>query len=170
MNALVIYKSTTGFTAKYAKWIAEALLCTAVAAEKAKNIDLSAYDAVVFGGWFFAGSIKGFKEYRQKFADFKGRKAVFAVGATPPSAPEAAATLNACFTDEERKTTGTFFMQGGLDYSHMGAIDKAMMRMMCAVMKKQKGADSEEYKTISQSFDATDKNAIAPLIEYIKGE
>lgn len=93
MKAIVIYKRNTGFTEKYAKWIAEA-----------------------------------------------------------------------------RKTTGTFFMQGGLDYSHMGAIDKAMMRMMCAVMKKQKGADSEEYKTISQSFDATDKNAIAPLIEYIKGE
>ena len=167
MNAIVIYKSSTGFTKKYAGWIAEALACEAVAAEQAKSVDFGRYDAVVFGGWAFAGSIHGLKEYKEKLLACKGKKAVFLVGAMPADAPEATAAFRSAFTEEERAAMGTFYLQGGLDYAHMGLAHKAMMKMMCAVMKKQKGVDSPEYQGISRSFDATDKAAVAPLVHYL---
>lgn len=49
MKAIVVYKSSTGFTKKYADWIAQALGCEAVALQDAKRIDYSAYDALIFG-------------------------------------------------------------------------------------------------------------------------
>lgn len=167
MKAIIIYKSSTGFTKKYAGWIAQELSCKAVSAENAKTLDLNDYDAVIFGGWFFAGSIHGFKEYREKLQKFKGKKAIFVVGAMPADTTEATKALRACFTDEERKTTGTFYMQGGLDYSHMKPIHRMMMKAVSMMLKKQKGVGSTQYKTVSVSFDATDKTAIKPLVNYI---
>lgn len=167
MNTIVTYKSNTGFTKKYAEWIAEALSCEAIPVERAKELDLSRYDALIFGGWFFAGSVKGLKELREKLRAFKGRKAVFVTGSMPPEAPEAAQALNAVFTEEEHKNTGIFYLRGGLNLSRMGFVHKMMMKMMSKMMKKQKGADSPEYKAVSQSYDATDKASIQPLIHYI---
>lgn len=167
MKAIVIYKSNTGFTKKYAEWIAEALSCSAVSVENAKTIKLSEYDTLVFGGWFFAGSLKGLKEMKEKLIAFNGKKILFATGSRPAQDPGAMQALNACLTQEERKTISTFYMQGGLDYTRMGLVHKMMMKMMSSMLKKQKGVDSAEYKVISQSFDATDKTAIQPLINEI---
>ena len=43
------------------------------------------------------------------------------------------------------------------------------MKMMSAMMKKQHGEDSEEYKEVSQNFDGTDRAALKPIIEYLNG-
>lgn len=169
MKAIVIYKSNTGFTKKYAEWIAETLSCKTIPIEKAKTKDLNHYDTLIFGGWLFAGKIQGLKDFRKISAGFQGKKAVFATGSTPPEAPTIGSMLSSCFTVEEQKTTGIFYMHGGLNYSRMGMMHRVMMKMMCSIMKKQKGIDSTEYKTISQSFDATVKDAISPLINYLTG-
>ena len=41
MKHIIIFESGTGFTAKYAAWIAEALQCESVALKNAKKINLS---------------------------------------------------------------------------------------------------------------------------------
>ena len=58
MKIIVIYNSQTGFTKRYAEWIAEATGadCLALSAAKAKN--LADYDAIIFGGWACAGNIE----------------------------------------------------------------------------------------------------------------
>lgn len=50
MRAVVVYASQTGFTRRYAEWIAEELGGEAVPVERADGIDAGSYDAVVFGG------------------------------------------------------------------------------------------------------------------------
>lgn len=167
MSAIVIYKSNTGFTKKYAQWIAESLGCEAVSIESLKNVDLGSYDALIFGGWFFAGSIQGLKEFKSQMLSFNGKKALFATGATPSESSESVQAMSNCLTEVEHKNIRTFYMRGGLKYDEMNFIHKTMMKMMCNMMKKQHGIDSEEYKNVSQSFDATDKSAIEPLIRYI---
>ena len=57
MKTLVIYNSQTGFTEKYAKWIAEDLEAKCVSVKEAKNEKLVDYDRVIFGSWFCAESI-----------------------------------------------------------------------------------------------------------------
>lgn len=167
MNAIVIYKSNTGFTKKYAGWIAEALSCKALSLDEVTKADLEHLDALIFGGFLLAGKVQGFQKYKETLASFKGKKAMFVTGAMPSDAPEAAQTLNSCIPPEDKKNLEVFYLQGGLSYERMGLLHKTMMRAFCTVMKKQKGIESAEYQTISKSFDAAKKSAITPLVEYI---
>ena len=50
-KTVVIYNSQTGFTARYARWIAEAAGADCLPLSEAKGRDLSGCDAIIFGGW-----------------------------------------------------------------------------------------------------------------------
>lgn len=51
MKTIVIYNSQTGFTKRYAGWIAEAAGADCLELSAAKRRSLESYDAIVFGGW-----------------------------------------------------------------------------------------------------------------------
>ncbi|HOE56241.1 MAG TPA: flavodoxin domain-containing protein [Bacillota bacterium] len=53
-KAIVIYKSKTGFTEKYANWIADDLQCDIVCLEEFNAAEISRYSIVVFGGGMHA--------------------------------------------------------------------------------------------------------------------
>ena len=59
MKILVTYKSKTGFTKKYAKWIAEELNCEKKDIKNVTSKDIAKYDLVIHGGWIFGGVISG---------------------------------------------------------------------------------------------------------------
>ncbi len=65
MKTIVIYNSQTGFTKRYAKWIAEATGADCFELSAAKKKNLSAYEAIIFGNWTCAGGIS-------KLSWFKG--------------------------------------------------------------------------------------------------
>ena len=50
MKTIVIYNSQTGFTKRYAQWIAEAAGADCLALSDAKKKDLTAYEAIIYGG------------------------------------------------------------------------------------------------------------------------
>lgn len=50
MKTIVIFNSQTGFTRRYAEWIAEATGADFMELSLAKQKDLTAYEAVIFGG------------------------------------------------------------------------------------------------------------------------
>ena len=45
----VIYKSKTGFTCKYAQWIAEETGCDLFSYEQREKVDFSRYDTILCG-------------------------------------------------------------------------------------------------------------------------
>ena len=57
-KAGVIYCSKTGFTRKYAEWLAEALGCEAVPYHQAAKTNWADCDTVIFASWFHAGRIQ----------------------------------------------------------------------------------------------------------------
>ena len=65
MKTIVIYHSQTGFTKRYAQWIAEEAGADCLELSVAKKKDLTGYEAIIFGGWACAGSIS-------KISWFKG--------------------------------------------------------------------------------------------------
>ena len=72
MKRIVVYKSSTGFTAKYANWIAEELGCEAIELNKIKKCDLVKYDEIIYGGWLMANMVCGYNKINEmKFAFFK---------------------------------------------------------------------------------------------------
>ena len=83
-NVAVVYCSQTGFTKRYAEWLAEELGCTAIPYARRSGIDLSKTDVLVFCSWFHAASIKGATWFKRAMRENPALQvAVLATGATP---------------------------------------------------------------------------------------
>ena len=82
MKKVVIYQSGTGFTAKYAGWIAERLGCEAKEYKSMNSKELTDYDLVIYGGWILGGMVFGYDKIKK--LNLKN-VIVFGVGMTVPS-------------------------------------------------------------------------------------
>ena len=172
MKTIVIYNSQTGFTKRYARWIAEAAGADCLELSAAKRRSLESYDAIVFGGWACAGSIKKlgwFKENIEKWADKK--LIAFCVGASPIDNPEVEQSLKQNFKEPELKKVNIFYCPGGLNYEKMPASSRLMMKMFIKMLKAKKDkteAEREMIKMISASYDISDKKYVEPILQYLK--
>lgn len=173
MKTIVIYNSQTGFTKKYAEWISKSVNADCVEFSSAKKQDLSSYDAIVFGGWAFAGSITKLKWFKKNISKWAGKKlAVFCVGASPIENPDIANDMPKNFSEEELKVLKWFYCPGGLDYDKMSVTSRSLMKMLAKSLETKKNKtqkDIEQAKMISSSYDISDIKYIKPIVEYIKG-
>lgn len=170
MKTVVIYNSQTGFTKRYAEWIAEESGADCFELKEAKKKNLDEYDAIVYGGWACAGSISKigwFKGNINKWADKK--LIVFCVGGSPEDNPDIDAFLKNAFKDSEKKVD-VFYCQGGFNYEKMSVSSKVMMKMFTNMLKSKKDKTPEEenmVKMISSSYDISDKKYIKPILECL---
>ena len=65
MKTIVIYNSKTGFTKRYARWIADAAHADCMELSEAKKKNLTTYEAIIFGGWACAGSISKISWFKE---------------------------------------------------------------------------------------------------------
>ncbi len=172
MKTAVIYHSQTGFTKRYAKWIAEeaGADCLELSAAKKKNFD--SYEAIVFGGWACAGSIsklRWFKDHMEQWAD--KRLIVFCVGGSPIDNPEIEQFLKQNFHEQKLRNIDAFYCPGGFNYEKMSVSSKLMMKIFVKMLKAKKEkteAEKEMVKMISTSYDISDKKYIEPILECLK--
>lgn len=174
MKAVIVYYSKTGFTCRYAQWLAEALGCDCVPFNRRTKVKLDDYDVLIFGSGLSAGKIRQLSWFKESMATREGRKKiVFAVGAMPQAATEAVDRMfGQNFSKAERAKYELFYLQGGLSYEKMSAIERMVMRMMCAMLRRKKKRTPEEegmFRMIEKSFDATDRNAITPIVDAAGG-
>lgn len=172
MRTIVIYNSQTGFTKRYAEWIAEAAGADCLALAEAKKKNLAEYEAIVFGGWACAGGISKlawFKSNMDKWTD--KRLVVFCVGGGPIENPEIMPALKQNFKESELKRVNIFYCPGGFCYEKMSASSKLMMKMFVKALRAKKNkteAEQEMVKMISTSYDISDKKYVEPILECLK--
>lgn len=172
MKTIVIYNSQTGFTKRYAEWIAEETGAELLALADAKNQDFSEYETIVFGSWACAGGINKigwFKKNIRKWAD--KNLIAFCVGASPIENPEIETNMKRIFSEEEQKKVKTFYCPGGFDYEKMGAPSKIMMKMFIKALKSKKSKTEKDLamiKMISSSYDLSEKKYIEPILQCLK--
>ncbi len=169
---LVVYRSVTGFTEQYAKWIAEELDCACLELKDASAEVMSKYDAIIFGGRFHAGCVDGLKRAKQVFGESAAaRLVVFATGASPASAGdviEEAWKNN--LTADELERVPHFYMPGGLRYERMPLGDRLMMRVFAAMLRRKRDKSESERameEAIGHSYDLSSREFIAPLIACV---
>lgn len=172
MKTAIIYVSQTGFTKQYAEWLSEEVQGDCMTVAEAEKKDLSGYDAVVFGGWCFAGSIKKLDWFKKKAAQWADKKkVVYAVGASPLENPELQEGLRKNFTDEEWAQISVFYCPGGLCYEKMNGVSRVMMKMFVRMLAKNKSEKEQAMaKMLSKSYDISDRKYIAPIVECLKAE
>lgn len=170
---IVVYKSSTGFTKKYAEMIAEEINCT-LADYKTVNVKmLSEYNTVVFGSRAHAGLIDGYKKAKELFQKSEANKFVlFVTGATPNTAEDVIEEFwKQNLTADELSEIPHFYMQSGLCYEKMSFWDKLMMKAAALIIKNKKDKDSNDKafeQAITNSYDISSKTYIEPLVSFLK--
>lgn len=172
---LVVYKSVTGFTRQYARWIAEELDCGAVDLKKASPEALSGCRTIIFGGRFHAGFVDGLKEAKELFRQSGAERLVlFATGATPGT--ESAIIEEAWknnLTEAELASTAHFYLPGGLRYEKMPLGDRLMMKAFAAMVKRKRDKSRYELamaQAVGTSFDISSREYIEPLLMCVRGQ
>lgn len=172
MKTIVIYNSQTGFTKRYAEWIAEAAGADCFELSAAKKKDLAVYEAIIFGGWACAGSISKIGWFKRNIDKWADKKLIaFCVGGSPIDNPEIDIALKRNFNAAEQKKVKTFYCPGGFNYEKMSVPSKLMMKAFVKTLKSKKDKTEEEQimvKAISSSYDISDKKYIEPILQYLK--
>lgn len=172
MKTIVIYQSQTGFTKRYAQWIAEAAGADCLELSEAKKKDLTAYEAIIFGGWACAGGISKLGWFKGNIDKWEGKKLIaFCVGASPIENPEIEPTLQRNFSESEYKRISIFYCPGGLNYEKMPAHSRLMMKMFVKSLKGKKNPTETERQMaqlLSASYDISDKKYIEPILKCLE--
>jgi len=175
-NTIVIYESKYGHTARYANWIAESLSCPLLERKKVTHSDLENADTIIYGGGLYAGGVNGIKLLTENWNLICNKKiAVFTCGLASPKEPANVAHIREAIAqmlpaDMLEKIT-LFHLQGGIDYSRLSLVHKAMMGMLRKMLlKKPKNELTSEDKQLLKTYggvvDFCDEESIRELVEW----
>lgn len=167
MKIMVVYQSKTGFTQKYATWIAQAFSCEAKELNHVSSAEIAECDTVIFGGWIMGGNISGLN----KICSMKTKQlVVFAVGSSPASEEQ----RNQIKIQNALAETPFFYFQGGLCFEKLGFFSKMMVKMANNALRKKENKTEQEEELVklfdAGSYDCSDIGAIEPLVALVKGE
>ena len=174
MKTLIIYTSQTGFTKKYADWLAQKTggdLLDLKDAQKKNDAFFEGFEAIVYGGWVMAASVVKVKWFLNRAASWKGKKlAIYCVGGSPNDNPDVEVMLKNMLTDEQREYIKAFYCQGGFNYERMNAPSRLAMKMFVSALKKKKEPTEEEKimaEMVATSYDISDEKYLEPVIDYL---
>ena len=175
MKTLVVYTSQTGFTKKYAGWIAEEMnadIYDLNDVKKKNDVFFDVYDAIVYAGWLCAERVVKIKWFQDKAVNWKNKRlAVVAVGGSPNDSPDLEKFMKTILTDEQSGYIKAFYCQGGFNYEKMNAPSRMAMKMFVSTLKKKPDEKTRQMaEMISNSYDISDKKFIDPVVSYLKGE
>jgi menaquinone-dependent protoporphyrinogen IX oxidase len=174
MNAIVIYASASGFTRKYAEWIAEELRCDLLPRARVRVRDLLDRDVVIYGGRLHAGGISGVGLIKRNLGRLAGKKVcVFACGASPVRDETVAEIRDRNFSRDQQSQVRFFYLRGGFDFAKLRGLDRFLMslrlRMILRTRESERTADETGMlAAFAAPADFTDRSAIRPLVEYAR--
>ncbi len=174
MKTLIIYTSQTGFTKRYAEWLAEETggdLLDLRDAQKKTAAYFEGYDAICYGGWAMAGSLVKAKWFLEKSVNWKGKRlAMFCVGGSPNDNPDVDVFLQNALTEEQKQYIKMFYCQGGFNYEKMKTPSRIAMKMFVSALKNKKNATEKERvmaEKMASSYDISDIKYIEPIVSYL---
>lgn len=173
MRTVVIYKSKTGFTKKYAQWIAEELSADIFDISEVTINMLTVYDIVIYGGSLYAVGINGVGLITKNIDKLKDKKVVvFATGASPPRDSVVSEVKGKNFTLAQQKYIKFFYLRGGFNYSKLNPFDKFLMTLLKWKIKNKKKEEltTDEIGMLAaydKPVDFTRKKNIDEIITYV---
>ena len=172
MKVIVVYNGKTGFTEKYAGYIAKELACEAVSIKEMTRAKREESDVIIYGGSVMAGMIRGLDKAKESLLNGNKTAIVFAVGATDRASADVIEKIkNTNLSPEEQDRIRFFYLQGGINYEKQGFISKIMLRAMYKSLKNKADITAEEtgmMEVLEKSADKTDIEYIRPLVEYVR--
>ena len=153
MSRVIIYKSKTGHTERYARMLSKELNIPCYSYKDAK---VSENDEIIFLSYIYASKIMGLSKILKKY----NVKVVIAVGALAYSKDY----LNT-LKDANNIKLPFFYLRGGIDYSKLNFF----FRKFLPVIGKDIAKDNKDLLNLFKSGgDFVTKNNLEPCINYLK--
>lgn len=179
MNILVTYASKYGYTQQYAQWIADALSCDICDCKHVTQAQLQNCDILIHGGGLYAGGLSGIRTITKNWDILSSKHVIlFSCGVADPEGPANAAHIEAgiarSLTPDMVEKIHQFHLRGGIGYSRLSFIHRAMMGMLRKGLLKKgydnlRGEDKLIIDTYGQTLDFKNQETIEPLVAYVKG-
>ncbi len=174
MKGIVIYKSKYGSTKTYATWIAEELGFELKEHKSITADDLLEYDTIIYGGGIYAETIAGVTLITKNIEKLAYKKiAVFTTAITPLEYREYYDDMvyNKNFSPKVKGKIKVFNFLGKMLMEELSFVHKSAIKTLKKIMSSKENPTDMEKLLVSlcdTDADLTDKEAIKPLIEYIK--
>lgn len=177
MKAVVLYRSKTGFTKKYAEWIAEDLSVEAHNLDDVKDLNelLQGIDTLIFGGGLYAIGINGLKKLLtdQGMRDIKN-VFVFCTGLSLDSDDVQREIYENNIKGVEKLNVKLYYYRGGFDFSKLNLMDQLLMRLLkikIELKKKKSPLASDELGMLAvfhRQVDFTDRRLVRKLVQDVQ--
>lgn len=157
MAKIILYKSNTGHTKKYAEMLGKRLNIDVYSVDS-KDIKIDNNDEIIYMGWIFADSISGYKRVKDKY----NITFVIAVGMNNKSDENSAKIV------EVNKIEVPFdYLQGGVDFKKLKGVKKFILNIVAkSIIKKNRKEDKkliEMFKNNSNSISEKNLDTIVEL-------
>ncbi|MBR5459680.1 MAG: hypothetical protein IKV53_02330 [Clostridia bacterium] len=136
----IVYTSKSGHTKRYAEMLSEALGIKLVTLDEAMKT-LERNSEIIYMGWLFASSVKGYKRASKKFRV----NTVVATGLCPTG--ELLTEVRK--TSSVPKSTALFTVQGGMDREKLRGVDKFMINALIKFLEKNKTPSEKDLAMLS---------------------
>ena len=153
MSRVIIYKSKTGHTERYAKMLSEELN---IPCYSYKDAIVSKNDEVIFLSYIYASKIMGLSKILKKY----NVKVVIAVGALAYSKDY----LNT-LKDANNIKLPFFYLRGGIDYSKLNFFFRKFLPVIGKDIAKD---DKELLNLFKNGGDFVNKDNLKEVLNYLK--
>ncbi len=165
-KVLVLYKSKTGFSERYARWIAEDLQCDLANLVDFNKDSLSQYALIVYGAGVYAGQIQGIGKLKRWIKTFPDKTwVVFATGATPSKEKYEDLLFQSNFRKGEVRPAHFYYLITGINYEKMRLTDRLQMWFFTFLTSRKNGKPGAGKQT---SIDLSNRVYIEELLRYIR--
>ncbi|SET30391.1 flavodoxin domain-containing protein [[Clostridium] polysaccharolyticum] len=169
---VVLFRSKTGYTLRYAQWISRALDCELREIQNVKLSDLESYDTLIIGGSVYLGALKGMDFLLKNWTYLVHKKIyILMVGLEEPDTKRVEKIWRRQFTSQQRRQLRYYYVKGGLNYERLGIFDKAIIllfKLLMQTTKTGKGKTQGFIGNLRCPVDFTNRESIEPLIKDIK--
>ncbi len=165
-KTLVLYKSKTGFSEKYARWIAEELDCDLAEFSAFDRSKLQNYQLIIYGAGLYAGQINGIGKIKGWMEENPQIIwVVFATGATPDKQAYEELIFKSNFRQGEARPAHFFYLLAGINYEKMGFFNRLLMKIFGRMAAKKQGTTIPKKQT---SVDLSNRVYIEDLLRYVR--
>ena len=165
-KVLVLYKTKTGFSERYARWIAEDLQCDLANLVDFNKDSLSQYALIVYGAGVYAGQIQGIGKLKRWMETFPDKTwVVFATGATPSKEKYEDLLFQSNFRKGEVRPAHFYYLIAGINYEKMRPTDRLQMWFFTFLTSRKSGKPRAGKQT---SIDLSNRVYIEELLRYIR--
>lgn len=177
-KTIVIYQSKYGYTKKYAYMLGELLDCPVYNRKRIQSDELLEYDCIIYGGPIYVGGVSGI-DVIDRYPDIfkKKQTIVFTCGLTDPSLPETVVHRNdhikQQLTKESYQAIKIFHLHGGINHKKLPLAHRLVLLLIHHLHIKDDISsldigEKEIMNAYGKIVDFTSKEALYPMVEYIK--